>query len=84
VRRQFGERSGDVNVLHVEVTPGVVIVVASWMQDQGACAGMKLGAPSSSLEALTELQVHALAAARPESPASHAADGVRTPSLING
>ncbi|MCC7229238.1 MAG: hypothetical protein IT203_02525, partial [Fimbriimonadaceae bacterium] len=55
MRRQYGERRANVDVVHVEVTPGVVIVVASWMLDQGACAGMELGAPQASVEALTEL-----------------------------
>ena len=30
-------------VVHVEVAPGNVIVVAAWMLDAAACAGMELG-----------------------------------------
>ena len=49
----FGDDSSD--VVHVEVTPGVVIVVAAWMLDRAACAGMSLGAPRVKLAALAEL-----------------------------
>jgi hypothetical protein len=31
-------------VVHVEAACGVVIVVAAWMRDPAACAGMELGA----------------------------------------
>src|SRR5712672_321059 len=40
---------------HVEVAPGVVIVVAAWMLDPAACAGMELGAPRVAVSALAEL-----------------------------
>jgi hypothetical protein len=40
---------------HVEVLPGVVTVVAAWMLDASACAGMEIGAPRASLSALRDL-----------------------------
>jgi hypothetical protein len=45
VRRQYVERRAGGEVVHVEAAPGVVIVVAAWMLDPAACAGMALGAP---------------------------------------
>ena len=42
-------------VVHIEVTPGIVIVVAAWMLDPAACTGMALGAPCVSVSALVEL-----------------------------
>src|SRR5437660_10787393 len=55
LRRQYVERRAGGDVVHVEVTPGVVIVVAAWMLDPVACAGMSLGAPRVKLAALAEL-----------------------------
>src|SRR5260370_23090558 len=55
VRRQYVERRAGGDVVHVEVAPGVVIVVAAWMLDPAACAGMGLGAPRVTLAALAEL-----------------------------
>jgi hypothetical protein len=55
LRRQYVERRAGGDVVHVEVTPGVVIVVAAWMLDRAACAGMSLGAPRVKLAALAEL-----------------------------
>src|SRR5437660_4428675 len=55
LRRQYVERRAGGDVVHVEVTPGVVIVVAAWMLDPAACAGMSLGAPRVKLAALAEL-----------------------------
>src|ERR1700751_2091717 len=43
VRRQYIERRASGEVVHVEVAPGVIIVVAAWMLDVAACAGMALG-----------------------------------------
>jgi hypothetical protein len=37
------------------VAPGVVIVVATWMLDPVACAGMQMGVPHVSATALTDL-----------------------------
>jgi hypothetical protein len=42
--------------VQVEVLPGVVTVVAAWMLDPWACAGMEIGAPRASLEALQDLE----------------------------
>ena len=39
----------------MEVAPGIVIVVASWMLDAASCAGMDLGTPCASVAALAEL-----------------------------
>ena len=44
-----------VHVVHVEAAPGVVIVVAAWMLDPAACAGMAFGAPRVAQSALVEL-----------------------------
>jgi len=55
VRRQYVERRAGGEVVHVEVAPGVVIVVATWMLDPAACAGMALGAPRVTIAALDEL-----------------------------
>jgi hypothetical protein len=52
LRRQYVERRAGGDVVHVEVTPGVVIVVAAWMLDPAACTGMSLGAPRVKLAAL--------------------------------
>src|SRR6476660_2969883 len=54
VSAELARRAGG-DVVHVEVTPGVVIVVAAWMLDPAACAGMSLGAPRVKLAALAEL-----------------------------
>jgi hypothetical protein len=37
------------------VLPGIVTVVAAWMLDAPACAGMEIGAPRASLAALYDL-----------------------------
>src|SRR5271166_4292760 len=55
VRRQYTERRAGGEVVHVEVAPDVVIVVAAWMLDPAACAGMTFGAPRVSVSALAEL-----------------------------
>ncbi len=41
--------------VHVEVLPGVITVVAAWMLDTSACAGMAVGASRVSLAALSDL-----------------------------
>lgn len=43
-------------VVYVETAPGVVILIAAWMLDPLACAGMELGAPRVTVEALADLQ----------------------------
>src|SRR6266478_9066133 len=55
VGHQYVERRAGGDIVHVEVAPGVVIVVAAWMLDPAACAGMGLGAPRVTLAALAEL-----------------------------
>src|SRR4051794_33627936 len=55
VRRQYLERCVGGEVVHVEVAPGVVIVVAAWMLDPAACAGMVLGTPRVTISTLAEL-----------------------------
>ncbi|TKA93935.1 hypothetical protein FAZ78_25135 [Cereibacter changlensis] len=53
VERVDRRRSG--RFVHVEVHPGVFRVLAAWMLDPVACAGMDLGAPRVSLAALADL-----------------------------
>jgi hypothetical protein len=55
LRRQHTERRASGEVVHVEAAPGVVIVVAAWMLDPAACAGMTFGTPRVSLSVLAEL-----------------------------
>src|ERR1035441_2090775 len=55
LRRQYGEQRAAGEVVHVEVTPGVVLVVAAWMLDAASCAGMELGAPRASVAALVDV-----------------------------
>jgi hypothetical protein len=55
VRRQYAERRAGGEVAHVEVAPGVVIVVAAWILDPAACAGMAIGAPRVTVSALADL-----------------------------
>lgn len=43
-------------MVHVEVAPGVVTVVAAWMLDAVACADMEIGAPRVAVPALADLQ----------------------------
>jgi hypothetical protein len=54
VERVDKRRSG--HFVHVELLPGVFTVVAAWMLDASACAGMDLGAPRVSLAALSDLE----------------------------
>jgi hypothetical protein len=55
LQRQYIEHRATGDVVHVQVEPGVVVVVAAWMLDAAACSGMELGEPRASLAALTEL-----------------------------
>src|SRR5206468_9690993 len=55
VRRQYGEDRLTGRFVHVEAAPGVVTVLAAWMLDPVACAGMELGPPRASLAALADL-----------------------------
>ncbi len=53
--RRYVERRACGKVVHVEVAPGVVIVVAAWMLDSVPCAGMGFGAARAAISALVEL-----------------------------
>jgi hypothetical protein len=53
VERVDRRRSGQ--FVHVEVLPGVCRVLAAWMLDPAACAGMDLGEPRVSVAALSDL-----------------------------
>jgi hypothetical protein len=55
VRRYYSERRASGEVVHVEAAPGVVTVVAAWMLEPLACAGMEIGAPRVALAALVDL-----------------------------
>jgi hypothetical protein len=55
VRYRDSERRGPAGVVHVDDGSGLVTMVAAWMLDPGACAGMKLGEPRVSVAALREL-----------------------------
>src|SRR5947209_12652114 len=55
VRRQYSEQRVGGQFVHVETAPGVVTVVAAWMLDPVACAGMEIGAPRVAVTALIDL-----------------------------
>jgi hypothetical protein len=55
VRRHYSEDRLAGRFVHVEVAPGVVTVIAAWMLDPVACAGMELGPPRVSVAALADL-----------------------------
>jgi hypothetical protein len=55
LRRQYVERRAGGEWFTSRKAPGVVIVVAAWMLDPAACAGMSLGVPRVTLAALAEL-----------------------------
>jgi hypothetical protein len=61
VRRQYSEHRATGEVVHVEVEPGVVLVVAAWMLDAAFCSVMELGEPRTSVTALVDLH-HLLSA----------------------
>jgi len=61
VRRQYSEHRATGEVVHVEVEPGVVLVVAAWMLDAASCSVMELGEPRTSVTALVDLH-HLLSA----------------------
>ena len=45
LRRHYSERRANGEVVHVEVAPGIVTVVAGWMLDPAACAKLSFGTP---------------------------------------
>ena len=55
VRRFYSEQRASGEVVHIELAPGVVTVVAAWMLDAAACAGMTLGEPRVAVSALMDL-----------------------------
>jgi hypothetical protein len=55
LRQQYSEQRAGGRVVHVEATPGVIIVLAAWMLDPAACAGMKIGVPRADVGALSDL-----------------------------
>jgi hypothetical protein len=55
LRRQYGEHRATGDVVHVEVEPGVVLVLAAWMLDAAFCSVMELGEPRASVAALADL-----------------------------
>ena len=55
MRRYYGEKRAGADVVVVEGEPGAAIVVAAWMLDPTVCAGMQIGAPHVSVEALVDL-----------------------------
>lgn len=55
VRRLYNEKRSGADVVVVEVAPGAAIVVMAWMLDLASCAGMEIGPPKISAEALVDL-----------------------------
>jgi hypothetical protein len=55
LRRHYSERRVTGEVVHVEVAPGVVIVVPGWMLDPIACARLGVGTPQVAISALADL-----------------------------
>ena len=55
VRRGHSEQRVAGRFVYVEAAPGVVTVVAAWILDPVACAGMEVGAPRVAVSGLVEL-----------------------------
>ena len=58
VREHCSEVRAGVRVSYVETSPGVVIIVPSWMLDRAACADLTLGDPHVDVAALVDLTRH--------------------------
>jgi hypothetical protein len=56
VRQHYSELRAGNRIAYVEAAPGVVVVLAAWMLDPAACAGMKIGAPRVDIAALSDLR----------------------------
>ena len=56
VRRIQSERRASGELVHVELTPGIVTILPAWKLDAVYCAGLKVGAPQVSLAALWSLR----------------------------
>ena len=52
VRRIQSEQRASGELVHVELTPGIVTILPAWKLDPIYCAGLKVGAPQVSLAAL--------------------------------
>ena len=55
IRVHGSEQRSTGRIVYVEAAAGVVTVVAAWMLDPVACAGMAIGAPRVTLAALNDL-----------------------------
>jgi len=55
VRQHYTEQRASGRIVHIEVQPGVITVVAAWMLDPIACAGMETGEPRVAVTALVDL-----------------------------
>ena len=55
MRRIQVERRASGELVHVELTPGAVTILAAWKLDAIRCASLKAGAPQVSLAALCTL-----------------------------
>ncbi len=53
---QWSESRSDGRFVFVEAAPGIVTVLPEWMLDPVICAGMEVGAPWVTVEALINLQ----------------------------
>ena len=52
MRRIQSEQRASGELVHVELTPGIVTILPAWKLDPIYCAGLKVGAPQVSLAAL--------------------------------
>ena len=68
VRRQYTERRAGGEFVHVEVAPGVVMVVAAWMLDPAACAVMTSARRACRVSALADLHHLLIGAVSGETP----------------
>ena len=68
VRRIGGEQRLAGRFVHIGTTPGVVTVVAAWMLNPVACAGMEIGVPRTAVLALLELHHPLIEAGSGEAP----------------
>lgn len=92
VRLRDIEQRNAGRVAHVEVNPDVVMVVAAWMLDAAACAGMTAGEPRVNVAALCDLHQilrertpgHLLDSSHPvqEKPRKHSAQDSSKPSAV--
>ena len=57
LRVQRSEQRANGLVVYLEVALGIVMVLPGWMVDASACAGMALGAPRISIDALQQLHL---------------------------